>query len=492
MPPRNKAKRPLLPAAEKTISKKGTEPVGHSSRTRRRLEALAHVFQATPVLPQDSTQSAATPETRGKSNFTLGIDIRGRLAMLGHAMLLLAHLQRAQQGALLPRNPLSISHPSIRVNRRWLEAVTAYSGTTVTVDDVARVATVFPNWVRATWGVGETPWGERGVGNGRGLRPLSDGAELPPQASTVGGTRIEGVKGAALATEELTVRLHILTSHVPSTEEAGEELQRLLQEKHGSKSEAWLDGIVQRRALDAYREQQTVESPGGPILSTQEPLSRAPRELLEGKGKLASPIAAPDRGVEGPQAPPSPSADVRSQSLASSPGEPPHDDEGEDNAALLAMLSPQLKVSLSAAKLKQVLRFMKKEASNTAAEELARIERKQEEERLLNTYAHVRSLFGLEKTEMNAARLLEHLAVESLFEDHRRILPQLSLLLNRSGFGLSAMTLSQDEDGVVNSPTTEGPVAPLKKVNDLSTLTAEELENTLVLLDRTKASLKTL
>ncbi|CCW70000.1 unnamed protein product [Phytomonas sp. Hart1] len=471
--------------ARKADAKRSRLPVGVQRKgPQLRINALTHLLQAVPVPPEESAGEEAGQALGGKA-------LRSRLAAMGHAMLLLAHVERAQQGAASPQR----AAPSVKLSRRWIEAVTYYCGVSVGMDDVAKVAAAFPRWMRVKWGVEEAA---NGLARSQGLRPRGTNfgeADSHPAASAGGSMEKQCMGGPMPAAEELTARFYILASHVPSIEEASTELQNFLRAKDASESKNWLDKIVQYRALDAYTEQQLEEFPGGPSPSahTQASLGDIPVQSKKDEKKREAPapsVDAPDPGRGGTFTVSSPSPCMPPQFLDFAPSEPPHNDHDEDDVALLTMLSPQLKASLSAAKLKEVLRFMKREATNAAAEELSRIEKKQEEERLLNTYAHLRSLFGRGKTELNAARLLERLATESLFEDHPHVLSQLSLLLNRRGSGLSAVTLSQSEDCVVNSPT-GGPVAPLRKVDDLDRLTADELENTLVQLDRTKAFLKT-
>lgn len=383
-----------------------------------------------------------------------------RLCSALHGMLLVAQIEKAQQRTLLTsqRNCASVhSPPSICIDSRWLRAVTQYCTFTVTLDDVARVAASFPEWVRLT------------CSRTRQMLPsLSSGDATTPDNRNDQWT-------------ETGIRLYILQSRIPSALEAQEALNASMKAMGKSIQQQPLrDVFSDVSAATAYSQQDMVAAVDHPT-TAQQTLAHIQR-------------------------PPSHSTPVEDTHLT---------DVGK---SLLSGISRELQQSLSKAKLQEVLRQMEKDAGRVEEDEYERIERQQEEERLVSTYAHIRSLFGSKQVSMSAAALLQALEAESRYEDSRGFLRQMELLLSCPASGVSAFTLEGVVAPVPTAPDPQprrahhhrkrprkdvGPAArpsaddgatpaALMTVGTLTSLSAAQLAMVLVRLDRNQGSLQRL
>lgn len=460
----------------------------------RSLIASAPLQEApTTAMVEDVAKCAAPADTRPDA-------WDAHLAQLLHSMYLVSFTEKAQLGAMYSRNtggnvagaastssaaPADLARCSHSANTdaRWLDAVTRYCRLTVTLDDVARVAMVFPALLQVRWAVVES--------DVRGAEGASfdESTHHNSSASKVGQytDRASPSIRSTAAGGRLTARVYLAEHHVVSVEEATAQVKAAVREKGGPAAQRmWRALVNHQTAYSAYAD-----------------------SLLAAGGESSPPLT-----LSGSQ----PSAHAPTRLVGNVPIEAKVEDEDlavEDEEKLCATLSAELRASLSAPKLRALLRQMRKDAAHVEEEEQHRIAQRQLQERLLNAYEHVRALYGpRDERGRSALVLITAMQRESRFEDALDIQALLSTLLSIPASGLSATILREGQVVVepsapvataakrykrrraVEEEEAEAPVVvrlsepSLEPVSDLRGLTDAQLDLVLVRLDRTKASVK--
>lgn len=485
-----------------------------------------HEAPATAVVAESAAdKAAASPSTR-TSDSPSGGAWNMHLAQLLHSMYLVTFTEKAQLGAMYGRNSAtaavgtsapssaSVTHEkvdipvcshSITVEERWLDAVTRYCHFTVSLDDVARVAMVFPALLQVRWSMEAR---DRCATD----TAVNDGvAEQQPQrvntaASSSESAHQDDAAQIPLMGGKLVARVYLRESRVVSIDEASEQLTELLRKKGSASAQrVWKSLVNHHTAYAAYLDGWRSIHVSSTAASTSVEDASHHTQQHDKEGPFRS-----DR--------------------ESNPHTDPHDDVITDEA-LCVTLSAELRASLSAAKLQALLRQMRKDALHVEEAEQQRIAQRQLQERMLNAYEHVRALFGRKDTRGWSARaLLTALQEESRFEDALDIKALLSSLLAIPASGLSATMLRESRvvaeaaplqpasapvKGVTsrgkrkrageeaaeqqqrknshtsdaNPPVVVRVVEPsLEPVTDLRSLTDAELELVLIALDRAKGS----
>lgn len=480
-------------------------------------QAFQQLIQASPLKEVEvddakveitTTDVASTSGAKRRSSPGRGVNnddgLQEHLALLTHGMVLVTLTEKAQQG-LVSRAQLDeyvdqlgadeanaadgqhvkLFMPSVRADARWLEAVTRYCNRRVTLDDVARVAAACPTWLSASWELQQSSrqadWVlaaalTDGFSTNTAHQPLPPPQRkaAPSAAKAASGTATssskqrQGREGSALphgvpAHEVLIARVRILVPRVPSVAEALDAIKaaRIAFSKAQSvtpSAETWRDRMVRCSAYEAFVQQER-----------QQGAHAAEPTALDPKGERVTHSVA-----------------SREPTFAETEPDETNAEFTETEEAMLLTLSKELRQSLSKAKLRGVLAEMRKEASQAELHAFARIARQQEEERVLSTYTHVRSLFGATKTHLSAVRLIEALETENRFDDQRNGATQLSLLLRLNGSGLSAVGFPNAGDADNSADLLPAVPQPL---DDANLSNEEALRRTLIYLDREKSSL---
>jgi hypothetical protein len=379
-------------------------------------------------------------------------------------------------------SPHVCSH-SITVDSRWLDAVTRYCHCTTTLDDVARVAMVFPALLYVRWSMEQQ---ERHAIDASYVEELS---EQPHESRSFAAA-------ASSPVGKLAARVYLLNDHVISLEEATEQLTQSLCTKGSSAAQrAWRALVNHHTAYAAYVDGQRHSDVRG---ATDGGLEQVPRDHSEHNEVTAS----------------------TSRKLGKGERKPPEEDDAVEDEVLCATLSAELRASLSAAKLHALLRQMRKDAAHVEEAEQHCIAQRQLQERMLNAYEHVRALYGAKDTQgRSASALITAMQEESRFEDALDIKALLSSLLETPASGLSATMLREEcvvaapltptpakdvvtrrkrkrvegekEKGSAEPPVVVRVIEPsLEAVTDLRHLSDAQLEVVLVRLDRAKGSVK--
>lgn len=510
-----------------------------------------HEAPATAVIEEHVDASA--PATAGAHSSSSSVAWNTHLATLLHSMYLVTFTEKAQLGAMYSRNggataqqanhsstaaasiptpdtprvgsgssaapsvadaldvaagaaALPVSSHSITVDARWLDAVTRYCHFTVTLDDVARVAMVFPELLQVRWSVEQQ---DRRAADAAPLDALSGAHTLGRTADEerlqLGGdgvtTPTRGSAGAvSVSAGKLVARVYLCQDRVISMEEADRQLTQSLRTKSSPTAQrAWRALVNHHTASAAFVDSLNRRRRGG-----------------HHDGCVDVSTAASDANADAPMLLQKEASLLEESSrLPKNSGVAVEDTVSDE--VLCASLSAELRASLSAAKLHALLRQMRRDAAHVEEAEQHRIAQRQLQERMLNAYEHVRALYGPKDTRgRSALSLLTAMQHESRFEDTLDIKALLSTLLAIPASGLSATMLR--EERVVAEPvppagntkgvatrgkrkraeegSAETPVVvrvaetALVPVTDLRELTDAELELVLVRLDRAHGSVK--
>lgn len=381
--------------------------------------------EAVTAAPEGTTVAAAA---RGSWN--------AHLAQLLHSVCLVSLVEKTQLGA----SPALVgtvgaatsassaarrlpSVHSVAVEPRWLDAVTRYCHFTFTLDDIARVAMVFPDHVRVRWTLDasasshEADAADADADNAGSASavlctpsPAQKSQQHCPQRSTAGGI--------------LRARLYLPADHVVSAAEAELHLEQALHRKGSPAAQrAWKELVNQHSAYAAYLEAG----------------DRAPGA----KGAAATTLAGESPSADGQHEP----LQRRTGGGGAAAAEP----SSASDSDLLSQLSAELKASLSPAMLRSLLTQMRRDAAQTERRALQHAAAVQLQERLLSAYEHVRALLGGKQASgRSASAVLAAMRDESRFDDALDSVSLLSSLLEIPASGLTATLL--DEAHVLPSP----------------------------------------
>ncbi|KPA81702.1 hypothetical protein ABB37_04005 [Leptomonas pyrrhocoris] len=514
------------PSGSKRVS--GDEPVFIRSLVA---SPPLHEGPATAVVEEPAEASTAPDARSGAWD--------AHLAQLLHSMYLVSFTEKAQLGAMYSRNGAAAAQPavkagssaadatsqvtnsidssfsasaapanveipmcshSITVDERWLNAVTRHCHFTVTLDDVARVAMVFPELLRVRWTMEEQNWSTTAAPYFDELLEHPAGARSNVSATTQCDNSQLGTAATIPLGGKLIARVYLCQNRVVSVEEAAEQLTRTLRLKGSVAAQrAWKALVNHHTGYAAY-----VDGPG-----------RSPR---------VSKTSTNDATLTTDSLQSSASLSQR-EARKRNEKDAQRNDSTLDDEALCGTISAELRASLSAPKLRALLRQMRKDATHVEEAEQHLIAQRQLQERMLNAYEHVRALYGPKDTRgRSALTLVAAMQQESRFEDTLDSTALLSSLLAIPASGLSATMLCEgrvvvepvtrqaqptamkgvpqggkrkraEEDeatrNVDNSPVAVRVMEPsLEPATDLRGLTDAQLELVLVRLDRTKGSVR--
>lgn len=481
---------------DSTVKKTGPIRVVEGSRRQKAAETLQSVIQATPLTENVPALEKAVSSPIGITNSQDAWVTH--LAQLLHSMYLVSFTEKAQLGSIYPlqggAGPSSTASrlenddaaalrraaPTVPIDERWLAAVTRYSNSTVTLDDVAKVTRCFSRFMQMRWVAA----------------PLSDGMPAVRAACEETPDRHFTTSAAALepwhvlrsrADPNACARLCLLQSRVPSVDDAKAHLLSVIEAKGNTAAQQqWKNSVTHFTAIAAYRLQ---------VLETQSPSEKMKvEEVLSKDDSHAVAVASLDAAA------------------------PSREDKGDavlvsyiSDAELLAQMSPDLRHALSAEKQLAVLRQLRRDVAQVDVKEQAAVQLRHTQERLVSAYEHLRSLFGTKLRSLSAARLLSSLHRDSLFHSAQDGATLLSSLLAIDASGLTAATILKSTVTAVEGEKKEKrrrtergrsvlpPAPPLPSVADAETVisiksvegfSAEALDFVLVTFDPAVGSVK--
>ncbi|KAG5490736.1 hypothetical protein JKF63_00858 [Porcisia hertigi] len=370
------------------------------------------------------------------------------LAQLLHSMCLVSLIEKAQLGALhgrvgfsahreeltgkvMPTTPTSRGLPashltavhSVAIDDRWLGAITRYCHHTCTMDDVARIAMVFSEFVKVSWALQE--WRRDAPPSFHGNDTRSDAT--PPRFLSDRHESLDSVRcEAAPSGGKLQGRLYLTVDGVISVDEAKTHLEKALRRKGTAAAQrAWRELVNHHTAYAAY--------------------------LYSRENSTAPPPRAGGAGDAVPDPYPDACPDAKSTVCEVS------------DEKYLQQLSAELRSSLSASMLRDLVLQMRRDAAHTDEYEQLRTAEQQLDERVVSAYEQVRALLGGRRGNSRSAwSLLVAMREESRFSGALDSAALLSRLLRISASGLTATRL-REAAGQIESPSVTEKTAKLTK-----------------------------
>eukprot|EP00796_Vickermania_ingenoplastis_P006726 gene6726-4821_t len=319
---------------------------------------------------------------------------------------------------------------STEVTSRWVRGVTQLLRQSLTLDDVARLALVFPQWLHVKW----SALPARSI-----FRPTG-------MSESIAVERTEQFL-------EFRARLYLTADHVISVAEAEEYLERELHlwQKSSPRGAGVRDHPVAHcTAQAAYLKQQAQQG----VISH----GSSSHTDLEGKEEKQCPGSSAPNGE-------------------TSTSDGAAEEHFEDREVLLSMISPELRMSLSAEKLNALLSQVRREANKEDQKAYERNEAQRVVEQLVEIYQHIRTIFGSKFNVMSLGVAVDRLVDQGYSDLQKRgqVLRAIDELVDIPSSGLS---LLQVDSGGSSSPV------------KCAALSSEELGGWMLCLHKDVASLR--